>query len=170
MTPLQRLRKMAREWGGRIVHSPDQFRKIQEDLDKRFDLDTPISLCPFDDDLAIDHARRLIVMRLAEPNLGNLIHEMGHVFASKIAPRDSEEWPFFGWEYMVAKQAGCLSNWLKSTENYLVIAKHGNIEFKYLDTFDKRRMLAERIRKARKLGLLKRGIPVSVRRSMNSRR
>lgn len=163
MTALERLREMARAWGGDVREGtwPDRSTASSD-----------VSPCPFDDDLAVNHRRRIVLYRGSMPCLGGMVHEMGHAFALKMPPARCEEWAFFGWEYLVAKRAGCLAQWMESSGNYQVFVPAGlgcvalgrHLEFGELTQLEQRRVLAERIHFARKNGLIKFGAPVSVRR------
>lgn len=132
--------------------------------------DTPpsIAACPFDQHLAIDHERKRVLYR-GQPGLGGIPHEMGHVFASTKAPRDSEEWEFFGWEYLIAKRAGVAAEWFASSMTYQIprgtdgFRRKRLVDFGALPVREQRSVLAERIRFARRNGTIRRGNPVSIR-------
>jgi hypothetical protein len=156
MTPLDRLKAMAREWGGEIQRVPPPPDRLS--LPRSSD----ISLCPFDGGMAVDYSRGRVIYWDSQPRLGSLIHEMGHVFAARKPPSEASEWRFFGWEYVVARRAGCAKEWIESNRDYVLGG--GAREFGSLTTAQKRQKLASRIRFARRAGLVKHGAPVSIRR------
>ena len=158
MTSIERLQALAREWGGDIkrVPPPPTGRMA-------LFVDGGHSHCPFDD-LAVHFERREVWHWEAAPNVGSLIHEAGHVFASRIAPEHSEEYDFFGWEAVVARRAGVFDEWLESSGNYQIqTLDPGGQEFGRLDRTYQRRLLADRIRVAKRAGLIRFGRPVSIR-------
>lgn len=157
MTPLDRLKAMARSWGGeirRVPPPPGHFFSIPPD--------SGLSLCPFEGGLAVEHARLRVVFWNEYPDLGALVHEMGHVFAARKVPARAREWRFFGWEYLVARRGGCSVEWFKSSGDYVIGG--GGRAFGGLSPSAQRKILASRIRFARRNGLIKGGVPVSIRR------
>lgn len=74
--------------------------------------DVPLKCeAPFDIRVGLDYDQKVIYVREAAladgPSvLCPIMHEMGHVFASSVAPNDSKETDFLGWEYALAKTLG----------------------------------------------------------------
>jgi hypothetical protein len=160
MTTLEHLQAMARDWGGEIVHAPRAFGETPDIFESsRGDR---IWYCPFDKGFAIEFDDRRILTRDAAPNLGSLIHEMGHTFACASVPSKSREFEFFGWEYVVARKAGCLEEWLASNAEYRLETPPS--DFGAMSPTAQSRVLAERVVFAGRNGLIKGGAPVCVRR------
>lgn len=74
-----------------------------------------------------------------------IIHEMGHVFALRVPPEDSDEDRFFGWGYIIARKLHCARRWLG------------------LYRAEGRPSVREEIEYAAAYGLLIRGQPVAIR-------
>jgi hypothetical protein len=141
---------MAAQWGGRLQRvSEEEYWAL-----------TGISEAPFATTLGIDYQAG-IVYYTADQQIGEIIHEMGHVFASDKPPNVSKEWTFFGWEWTVAKAAGCELEWIASSRNYSV--PRGD-EFGYITEGRQKRILRERYGHAKKIGLISQnGTPLCIR-------
>lgn len=126
--------------------------------------------CPFQMGLGINHSKKIISCRHdISINTGAIIHEMGHVFASRLSPDDSDEWSFFGWEWAVAKKVGLLlKNFILQNKEYLVY-KPSNSSFNKLVSFgnlsvsDRRKLLKTATELSIKKKLIVNGQPVSIR-------
>lgn len=96
----------------------------------------------------------------------NLIHEMGHVFASKKDIPFQDEYEFFGWEYAVVRLIGCpVDHWRECNADY-VISVDGTIshEVGSLSDAEWEDFLEKRLIAAKSYGIVNRaGLPVSMR-------
>lgn len=66
---------------------------------------------PFSSWLGVDYPNKTVYLT-KDAHLGEVIHEMGHVFASLRTPNFSEEYDFFGWEFTVAQKVGLVEEWV----------------------------------------------------------
>lgn len=147
---LAELQRLAEGWGGAVVevHFDDP---VWDSVD----------VAPFSAWLGVDHGHKTVYLTQdAEP--GEVIHEMGHVFASDRTPNFSEEYDFFGWEFVVAQKAGLVEEWIQSAGNYSVGGTQF-AEFSELSIDEQSDLLEERVGHARLLGLIVGEEPVSIR-------
>jgi hypothetical protein len=94
-----KLKEIAQGWGGNII-------KLTKN---RFDDYWNITSAPFSCYLGINYEARKIYY-VGTPHPCDIIHEMGHIFASKKPPEEAYEWDFFGWEYLLARKVGLSLN------------------------------------------------------------
>lgn len=164
---IEALSKIAAYWGGSIrMVSLHEFEEIQDELWKyRKGKWTPSP----DDGHALHHETKEIVVQRSLANPGSIIHEMGHAFADKTHPDNSDEWEWFGWEICLAKKVGCYQLWSKNTRSYIVgLQRRDGAEF--LDSWSaltarqKKRVAEDRIEHAKLLGIVTaQGEPVPIR-------
>lgn len=92
--------------------------------------------------------------------LAEIIHEMGHVFASKVAPDECNEYDFFGWEIAMVKHIGLpLKDWIYEQSNYAVSEdpldeKSFAVELRDLSGRTLDLLILERLHTAQKNGLI----------------
>jgi len=114
------------------------------------------SRCPFSNHLGVNWNEKIVyVSNMADiSDIGGMIHEMGHVFASNKPPDRSEEFMFFGWEYAAAKSIGLLKLWSKGTNNYVVGSDslppghYVTTQWGDLNSFDKSFVIKDRLKLA----------------------
>lgn len=148
-TALQKLHQLAERWGGSLV-------KVTEAEFEALDV---VVEAPFANHLGVDYKAKKVYYT-ADEQMGLLIHEMGHVFASSLEPYDSDEWEFFGWEWTVARRVGCQTEWLHGTRDYGL--EPGN-EFGSLSEKEKQELLAERVAHGKTIGIIaKNGVPLCI--------
>lgn len=104
---LGRLRRLVAPWGGalRVVREPE-FRELR--------YQAGFSRAPFFDGLGVHHRRREVVLvsPVSRLKVAEVIHEMGHTFATRLDPAVREdadrlyEFDFLGWEMVVAQRVG----------------------------------------------------------------
>jgi hypothetical protein len=101
-----------------------------------------------------------------------IIHEMGHVFACRKPPWDSNEYQFLGWEYAVAKLIGMSrEDWYHSIWNYAICQKgcsgscnHRIDEFGMLLAAKRDEVIRQRLDAARKARIVDaKGRPLAIR-------
>ena len=86
--------------------------------------------------------------------LAGIIHEMGHVFASKKPVRQQYEFSFFGWEYLVAKKVNFdRDTWIEENSVYAV-SEYDNLLFGDLTIYKKNKLLEERITFGKSIGII----------------
>ncbi len=152
---LDRLQELARSWGGNLVEV------LHED---------PVWECssvdgaPFSGKLGLDHAAKKIYV-IEDAELGGIIHEMGHVFACNTPPYKSDEYDFFGWEFMVAVKLDLVAEWLQNTSDYAVGGDSimDIDDFGAMDIDSQSDLIEERVQHARELGLIVGEEPVAIR-------
>lgn len=154
---------LCESWGGKLI--------LKNDTDNHHRLVK--QSCPFQDGLGIDFSKKIVSCeKYQKINPGAIIHEMGHVFASRKNPNSNnsspdDEWGFFGWEWAVAKKVGLLFNdFAKSNRDYLVYMPNG---FKKLSDFGslsistQSKVLKEAALLSIEKKLIVKGQPVSIR-------
>ena len=153
---VNQLLELASSWGGAVVQCNRKYFESRV-----------VNGAPFSNDLGVDYEHKLVfaVTGALYENPGGVILEMGHVFASLVAPQDADEYDFLGWEFMLARKVGLVDEWLDSMDDYS-IADSPNIafpEFGYMELDDQDEVLCARVEHARELGLIIGEEPVSVR-------
>lgn len=111
-TELQRLRKLAKRWGGNILRVTAQQ---YVDYDDRF------SFAPFSSNMLGVIWDEKLVCYSGRVSWIEVVHEMGHVFASKLPPNTKgiDEGDFFGWEYRIVETIGAsVGEWMVSNRDY----------------------------------------------------
>ena len=153
---LSTLKNLCKKWGGSLVEVS------QTDYDKLNASSETHSEAPFTSGrLGVNYSEKRVVYS-GKLDVGELIHEMGHVFASKVEPAKCPEFDFFGWEYLVAKKVGALAEWFRSSKDYCV--DNQNTEFGGLSSHQQEAVLVERVAHAKNLGLVgPKGAPKSIR-------
>jgi hypothetical protein len=133
------------------------------------------SPAPFNAGLGCLWKRRVIVWDpwfiRTVADAAEVIHELGHVFASRSPPNDklTNETNFLGWEYALARKLKCVKAWLAGMRDYGVAGLptttglgKGFFELGDLTSPQLRELMCERLALAEKLGLTKGGVPVSL--------
>jgi len=115
---LRSLFKIIRSWGGQV----EELNKVTY---KEYDRSDHLLKAPFTcSDLAIDWESKIFFYTTSNmPWWPEVIHEMGHVFASGFHPNDNScnENDFFSWEYYLARRIrGPINDWYKSNYDYQV--------------------------------------------------
>lgn len=147
------IQRRVEAWGGRVEVC---------DLYEEDDLLPDSSLAPFSFSVGLNYVSKVLYLDRQsmddQMSIVELIHEAGHLFACGEPPEGSDEWAFFGWEYKLAKELGCVEVWLQSNRNYGVSESESESEeFGDLDPKKVRDLLAKRLKVARKQGLIRRG-------------
>ena len=164
---VQRLRRRARRWGGDLI----------EVSDKEFE-SRRVPQAPFTGwhvGLRF-RAKQVVFAEFAQPRdiaffTATLLHEMGHVFATTRAPYKAEEYDFLGWEIALARKVGltdaafCRANADYEIDEHQGDAYYGQFRDFVGDPKGRLAFLTQRVERAKELGLIRRGHPVSVRKS-----
>jgi len=143
--PLAHLSRLCRRWGGELIMLPEQeFSALN--------YEAGISRAP-DGWHAIDISRRRVIASVERSCPGCIVHEMGHLFLNEAEPETyPDEWAWFGWEIVLARQAKCYQTWSKSSKTYVV---GGSPEGRdTLKPHEKRSLIADRIAHAKTIGLV----------------
>lgn len=172
---LARLRRLVSTWNGSILTmSMDAFEALA--------WRRGYSWATFSNaGLGVHFRRRLVLVALplGMHKLPEVIHETGHVFASRVGPDDSNEYDFLGWEMAVARAIGLsLMQWRDGNRDYILWTRSG-LAGEGLETppwpseigactdADLRRLYADRLAWAKVKRLVNvRGRPLSVRSSV----
>ena len=162
-----RLFELIRSWGGDVEScSREQWSKLMEENRKTAG---PIAFCPFNSWCGVNYETKTLHLDQTQvPDIGTLIHETGHIFASPSEPWCSNEFQFFGWEYAMAKRLKCVLDWEKSTGAYGIDQTIGGTYFdEFCELADhpdiKARFLVEKLDEAWERGLIVGMEPVSIR-------
>jgi len=146
------LEKLANKWGGKFetlskpeTTSTNTYLAIRENFEHRGFEFAPFALPKHI--LGINFSKKIIVFNLNTILWGNLIHEMGHVFASKFRPLHSNEWSFFGWEYIVAKYIkGSINVWYEHNYDYVIDDTADDLTIKSATPYQRLEIIHERIK------------------------
>lgn len=85
-------------------------------------------------DLAIDGRTQTVMISASITNdvgaAGNVIHEFGHIHASRRSVENSDEWAWLGWEFAVAREARAVRAWDAAMSGYTMgaIKSHPEID------------------------------------------
>jgi hypothetical protein len=147
-----------RSWGGNVIHlNEDEFEDVHNDV--------YFFLAPFcDDNLGINWKNKIIYFEGKE-NIPNMIHEAGHLFASKDNPNESDEWSFFGWEYKLAQELKIIDEWDAANFGYQVDLEEstGSVPWSSLTQAERAKVIGNRLVEAKKIGLIVNGKAVNIR-------
>jgi hypothetical protein len=160
---IKKLQRFARRLGGDVVVITwDQLRE----MDTKPQSDEEFSGSPFSISHGISWNKRIVYVAPdsgEDPReiIGGIIHELGHVLASKDPPNKAMEFEFFFWEYRVAERLGLQEAWEYSTHNYGVDGDGS--EWGPLKPEERKKVLVEAKKDAMKAGVIRRGLPVSIR-------
>ena len=115
---LRRLRRLVKPWGGEIrLLSEEAYYKLDTASPRR----SGFSPAPFGCYCGVHYRDRAVILGapLREHLVAEVIHEMGHVFASRKSPDASEEFDFLGWEMATARHVGLpWAAWRRGSKNY----------------------------------------------------
>jgi len=164
---IQKLRRLARKWGGDLVKVGDkEWGAIKEE--RLTNRTHPFYEANFTHlDLGVHWPTRRIIYR-GEVLWAEVIHEMGHTFATENDPDSTDEWEWFGWEYaLVQLIGGNVEEWVKHNKDYQ-ISEHGGDLFGDLRPRTREKVLAERVAHGKEIGIIDaRGRPRAVPRSFD---
>ena len=168
MTPVQKLTRIARSWGGDVVRiTAEQYSAI---FPGGFSSARPgFYENPFINKRFGTHPATKRLLYVDEYWTG-FVHELGHLFATKDTPNEAEEWDFFGWEYCLAKKVGNTAVWCKNNGEYGIgslelgmLVTHMMCNFGTLKPHEKKLVIADRIAAGKKAGIISRaGNPLSI--------
>jgi hypothetical protein len=151
MDEIRKLRSYCRRWGGDLVKiTPAQYERISAPTKKfkRF-YESQFSA----HDLGIEWLTRRLYYshRVGPPDWVEVIHEMGHLFATPDNPNESDEYTFFGWEYQLAARVGDVETWVAGNREYQVPR---NREFGGLTPRARAAVIRRQIKVGQRLGIL----------------
>ena len=174
---LERLGKMISNWGGRLTLVPrGHFNAIVGAVElepghKRSLFDhvrdnNPWSEAPFLAGHAVRWDIGTVIADSSRVHVPALIHEAGHVFASKVPPDSADEFAWLGWEYVLARKLGATEAWIAGNKDYGL----GDLEFGDLTEASRLDLLAERIQEGIRQKIISPDLePLPVRRPLKRR-
>lgn len=111
MEKFKYLQRLARRWGGSLNLVTRETYVA---------LPSTVGASPFEKLHAVDWDNRAVYVVIGHIKLPNIIHELGHVFASPHHPNSSRctEIPWLGWEFLLARRLNILREWYKDYANY----------------------------------------------------
>lgn len=148
------LRKRCKEWGGNLVElSDEEFKTLSRRAGEWAWGSAMWSNAPFSShDLGVKWTNKEVVY-CGDVQWTEIVHEMGHVFASKNNPDRSSEFDFFGWEHALCLELGLpVQEWIDGNKDY-VVGKTFE-EFGSMTHLEKVKTMQERTCAATKLGLI----------------
>lgn len=109
---------------------------------------------PFARHLGVNHKRKTVYAAVdsAESQIGALIHEIAHVFATRKGPDACKEFDFLGWEIALAREIGCYRTWSADNSDYAV-GDDGTM-WRYLSAKRRADIVRERVAYAQKIGIV----------------
>lgn len=182
MDEIAKLRKLCQKWGGDLVELPEKdFESLLDGYIRHGSSDRFVEVsdfhpCPFNASLGVRWGKKHVYYTraargfwkgsvwtdLSEPvSWTDVIHEMGHVFASAKRPDQADEYNFFGWEYALARQVGDPEKWRRANKDYSV---GSGDDLGSLSVKKQKALILEQYRKAVELGLVVRGRAVPIKR------
>lgn len=176
---LKRLARKCRQWGGDLQYREREFFDHHNKSSEVYE-DRLFCAAPFTGwDLGVIHRdQRVLYGSHAEPEqvpvyATSLIHEMAHCFASLVPPNrmiakddDSNEFQFFGWEFLLARQIGLsIKDFYVGNQDYSV--DHGDTVGAMMSSKSGRQKLRacmhDRVTRGQQLAIIVNGTPVSIR-------
>lgn len=157
---VKRLAAKCASWGGELrVMPPSLWRGLIREAQNTVG---GLEVAPFDSLHGVDWGAKVVYAVDKYVDIGAVIHEMGHVFASMAPPNTSTEFDFFGWEVALARELGCYRQWSTGSASYSVTG--AGDPWASQAPQEKRQIIRERHDHARLLGLLdKRGNAIAIR-------
>ena len=153
---LEGVRRLCEQWGGKLVCVSEE--EFDSHKDNALFCEAPFTHA----DLGVLWMEKTILYTERVPACPyEVIHEMGHVFACDFPPDDAEEFNFFGWEYTTMQHLGLShEGWVKANRHYMV---SGSTALSNLTESQLSELIAERIRVAEFLQLVRSGVPLTIR-------
>jgi hypothetical protein len=157
----KKLVALAKRLGGRIVPTDgpwegDRWETFSSDLGRR-----GWSTAPFCANIGVYWAKKVIAHKKVGFSTAGLVHEMGHVFASKTPPNNkhTDEVDFLGWEVTLAARLGIRAAWVREMSSYGIHYDNedGPDQFAQLGDLTRKEranVLARAVTKAQQLGSL----------------
>lgn len=162
---LRQLSRICRRFGGKLaLISESTYKRLFKDGERD---EEDLSDAPFAFRHGIWWSQKIVYAVRDTAEVGTIIHEMGHVFASPHHPHcacsQCHEWSWMGWEIALARQIGAGRTWSQQNENYAV-GERGNDTWGNLSPAQRRCITADRLKIAKKLGVVDtEGLPRSIR-------
>lgn len=155
---IKRLRRLCRRWGGNLILlEEDNYQPLfwLSSGSKR----DGFHEAPFASWHGLQWQAKLVFAAIEHVQVGPLIHEMGHVFASPSFP--CNEYDFLGWEACVARSVRAYPTWSKQNWNY---GTDDGPEWGELTRKQQSDLLAERIAVGKRLRIIgPRNQPLAIR-------
>ena len=118
-TAYKKLAALAKRLGGQIIPTDgpwegEKWETFPKNMGRR-----GWSTAPFCANIGVYWAKKVIAHKKVGFSTAGLVHEMGHVFASKTPPnaKDTDEVDFLGWEVTLAASLGIRAAWVRARCN-----------------------------------------------------
>ncbi len=117
---VQRVIRKVESWRGKVEAVDEEFFNGRHD-ERRHIPDSQFSEAPTGDALAINWEEKTLYYipeKLTPWDVGFMIHEVAHIFATKDPPEEAFEEAWLGWEYMLAKELKGFRIWHRCLDGY----------------------------------------------------
>ncbi len=153
---LERLRALSAPWGGTLrILGLAAFEDLAEE--------DGYSWAPFataSSGIGVHHARRIVLLAapMRSHRVAEVLHEMAHVFASRVEPDEAEEYDFLGWEMAVARLTGLPWSAWREKNDYQMWADGSQKDYRWAAEVhactdaQMEALFADRLARARELG------------------
>jgi hypothetical protein len=153
MEKFKYLQRLAERWGGSLnLVTRETY----------VDLPCTVGQSPVEKLHAVDWDNRAVYVVIGHIKLPNIIHELGHVFASPYHPGSSKctEIPWLGWEFLLARRLHILREWYTDYANYGLGYLFHSHDMGDLTPDERAMVLRKAVRLSRAHGLVRGGNPV----------
>jgi len=155
---IRALARICRQLGGRLaIISQRAFDTL---FDSRIDHrcgGEELSEAPFADAHGLWWKKKIVYAVRGRENVNNIIHEMGHVFASPHHPDCGcdacHEWNWLGWEIVLARQIKAMPTYSYHNARY-ALGESGKYAWGKISPARRKKIVAGRIAYARKEGFI----------------
>jgi hypothetical protein len=156
---LRALARICRAFGGQLaIVSQSAYDAIFLDESDHIFGGNKLHDAPFTSAHGLHWGKKIIYAVRGREEVGGIIHEMGHVFASCHHPEHScaecHEWDWFGWEIALARQIDATRTWSRNNVNYSTKSKYGIQLWGKLTPHKRRYIVDNRLALARERGIL----------------
>lgn len=147
------LQRLARRWGG-------ELRLVT--MQTYDNLPYTALPSPVEKMHSVDYEHRTVYVVKGHIKLPNIIHELGHVFASPHHPnaQKQNEIPWLGWEFLMAKRLRILREWYKDYANYGLGSLFHGYDMDQLTRDELTMVLKKAVRLSRAYGVVKGNRPI----------
>lgn len=155
---LSALARLCRRFGGRLaVISQRAYDTLFEQRVDHMYGGEELSEAPFANAHGLWWKKKIVYAVRGRENVNNIIHEMGHVFASPHHPdcscRECHEWNWLGWEIVLARQIDAMPTWSYHNANYHT-GEGGGGQWGKLSPEKRRTVVEKRLAHAKKAGFI----------------
>jgi len=155
---IRALARICRQFGGRLtILSQRAFDALFNQRVDHIYGNEELSEAPFTDAHGLWWRKKIIYAVRGRENVNNIIHEMGHVFASPHHPdcscRECHEWNWLGWEIVLARLIDAMPTYSYHNARY-ALGEGGGSQWGKISSERRRAIVADRITYARQAGFI----------------